>query len=167
MTALLPDTSSETGNPLDVVEQIAHANDWSYNRHSEDELGAELTGQWCQYRLWFCWHSEMSVMHLSCALDVKVPAKKREAIYGLLAMANEKLWLGHFDYWPDDKMIVFRHGLLLRDGFGIGPELLEELVDIEITECERFYPAFQLLIWGGKKPADALAAAMLDTEGEA
>ena len=36
-----------------------------------------------------------------------------------------------------------------------------------ITECERFYPAFQFVLWGGKSPADALAAAMLECVGEA
>ena len=46
-------------------------------------------------------------------------------------------------------------------------ELLEDLVDIAVTECERFYPAFQFVIWGGKSPVEAMTAAMLETEGEA
>jgi len=41
------------------------------------------------------------------------------------------------------------------------------LIEIAITECERFYPAFQFVIWGGKSPAEAIAAAMLETVGEA
>jgi hypothetical protein len=41
------------------------------------------------------------------------------------------------------------------------------MVDIAITECERFFPAFQFVLWGGKKPAEALAAAMLECAGEA
>jgi len=40
-------------------------------------------------------------------------------------------------------------------------------VDIAVAECERFYPAFQLLLWGGKSPDEAVAAAMLETVGEA
>jgi len=46
-------------------------------------------------------------------------------------------------------------------------ESLEHMVDIALTECERFFPAFQFVLWGGKSPADALAAAMLDCIGEA
>jgi hypothetical protein len=46
-------------------------------------------------------------------------------------------------------------------------EQVEDLVDIALSECERFYPAFQLVLWGGKKPADAMAAAMIDPVGEA
>ena len=62
---------------------------------------------------------------------------------------------------------MFRHAMLVREGTTVTGELLEELVDIALSECERFYPAFQFVIWGGKAPAEALAAAMLETEGEA
>ena len=159
-----PDPSS---NPLDLVEQIAIANEWPFHRQSEEELAAEVAGHWCQYRLWFFWHPELGVMHLSCALDMKVPAKRREAIYGLLALANEKLWLGHFELWSEENAPLFRHAVLARDGSSISDQVLEDLVEIAVSECERFYPAFQFVIWGGKAPAEALAAAMLETEGEA
>ena len=152
---------------MDLVEQVAIANEWSFQRQNEDELAAEISGHWCQYRMWFCWHPELGVMHLSCALEMKVPAGKRAQIYALLAMANEKLWLGHFDLWSEENLPVFRHALLLREGVGVSSELLEDLVDIAVTECERFYPAFQFVIWGGKSATEALTAAMLETEGEA
>jgi hypothetical protein len=169
MVSSLPPLEAEetTGNPLDLVEQIAIANEWSFQRNADDELVAEIGGHWCQYRMWFCWHPELGVMHLSCALEMRVPANKREPIYALLAMANEKLWLGHFDLWSDENLPVFRHALLVRDGVGVSLELMEDLVDIALTECERFYPAFQFVIWGGKPPTEALTAAMLETEGEA
>ena len=167
VSSLPPETEAPSGNPLDLVEQVAIANEWPFQRQNDDELAAEISGHWCQYRMWFCWHPELGVMHLSCALEMKVPANKRTQIYALLAMANEKLWLGHFDLWSEENLPVFRHALMLRDGVGISSELLEDLVDIAVTECERFYPAFQFVIWGGKPAAEALAAAMLETEGEA
>jgi len=167
VSSLRPETEETTGNPLDLVEQIAVSNEWSFHRQNDEELAAEIGGHWCQYRLWFSWHPELGVMHLSCALEMRVPPNKREPIYALLAMANEKLWLGHFDLWSEESLPVFRHSLLLRDGVGVSSELLEDLVDIAVSECERFYPAFQFVIWGGKPPAEALTAAMLETEGEA
>ena len=52
--------------------------------------------------------------------------------------------------------------------FGVrSVEQLEDLVDISLNECERFYPAFQFVVWGGKKPAEAIEAAILETCGEA
>jgi hypothetical protein len=156
-----------SGHPLDVVEQFAVANEWSFQRQGEDELAAEVDGHWCHYRLWFCWHADVGVMHLSCALDMKVPAKKRDHLYILLGLANEKLWLGHFDLWSEENVIVFRHALLLREGHVLSGELLQDVVEIATNECERFYPAFQFTLWGGKAPREALTAALLETEGEA
>ena len=96
-----------------------------------------------------------------------MPVKKRTAVYALLAMANEKLWLGHFDLWSDEGLPVFRHAVLFREGIGASAELIEDLVDIAVSECERFYPAFQFVIWGGKSATEAITAALLETEGEA
>ncbi len=167
MTSLPLEPSDSAVNPLDLIEQIAIANDWDYQRQADDELAAILAGQWCNYRVWFTWHFEMGVLHLGCALDVKVPAAKRTGLYQLLALANEKLWLGHFDLWSEEKVPVFRHAVLVRDGAPISVELLEDLTEIALGECERFFPAFQFHLWGGKAPRDALAAALLETEGEA
>jgi hypothetical protein len=41
------------------------------------------------------------------------------------------------------------------------------LIESAIDECERFYPVFQFVLWGGKSPADALAASLIETHGEA
>ncbi|MBY0336110.1 MAG: YbjN domain-containing protein [Acetobacteraceae bacterium] len=154
-------------NPLDVLEQIVAANEWLFERNSDHEMAAEAPGKWCDYTLFFAWSHEISAMHFSCAFDLKVPADRRAPLYELLAMANEKLWIGHFGMDSDDGMPVFRHSVLLRGAPGASAESLEDMVDIAITECERFYPAFQLVLWGGKSPRDALTAAMLDCVGEA
>lgn len=167
MTSLLSEYQTPTQNPLDMVEKIAVANDWPFHRQSDDELAAEISGQWCHYKLWFAWHPEMGVLHLSCALDMKVPKKKLQAFYHILAIANEKLWLGHFEVWPEEDLPVFRHASLFREGASASAAMIEDLVEIALNECERFYPAFQFVLWGGKDPHEAILAAMLETEGEA
>ncbi|HUC08911.1 MAG TPA: YbjN domain-containing protein [Stellaceae bacterium] len=155
------------GNPIDLVEEIVNANDWAHDRASEEELVVEISGRWCDYRLYFVWQEELCAMHFSCSFDMKVAKGRRAAVYELLALANEKLWLGHFDLSSDDNSPAFRHAALLR-GIGAGSvEQVEDLVDIALSECERFYPAFQLVLWGGKRPLEAIAAAMIDPVGEA
>ncbi len=154
-------------NPLDALEQIVGDNDWAFDRRSEGEMAAEAPGKWCDYGLYFSWSREISAMHFTCAFDLKVPAARRGALYELLALANEKLWIGHFGMDSDDGMPLFRQSVLLRGARGASAESLEDMVDIAITECERFYPAFQFVLWGGKSPVEALAAAMLECVGEA
>jgi hypothetical protein len=86
--------------------------------------------------------------------------------HSLLALVNEKLWLGHFDINSEDGSVVFRHSLLLSEGVGTSAEHLQQLLDIAINECDRFYPAFQSVVWGGKTAQDALAIAMFETIAE-
>jgi len=106
-------------------------------------------------------------MHFSCGFDMKVPKGRRGPVYELLALANERLWLVHFDLSAEDNSPAFRHAVLLRGVPAASPEQVEDLVDIALSECERFYPAFQFVVWGGKSPAQALASAMIDPVGEA
>ena len=166
-TPLSVSVSEHAANPLDALERIVAANDWAFDRRSDGEMAAEAPGKWCDYGLYFSWSREISAMHFTCAFDLKVPAARRTALYELLALANEKLWIGHFGMDSDDGMPLFRHSVLLRGARGASAESLEDMVDIAITECERFFPAFQFVLWGGKSPADALAAAMLECVGEA
>ena len=167
MSALAERHDTPAPNPLDVVEQVVAANDWAFDRRSDHEMAAEAPGKWCDYGLYFSWSREISAMHFTCAMDMKVPERQRPALYELLALANERLWIGHFGMDSDDGMPLFRHSVLLRGATAASAESLEDMVDIAITECERFYPAFQFVLWGGKTPADALQAAMLECMGEA
>jgi hypothetical protein len=167
MSGMLATHPERATNPLDVLEQIVTANEWAFERRSDGEMAAEAPGKWCDYGLYFSWSPEISAMHFSCAFDLKVPPEGRARLFELLALANEKLWIGHFGLESDDGVPVFRHSVLLRGAPGASVESLEDMVDIALTECERFFPAFQFVLWGGKAPGDALQAAMLDCVGEA
>jgi hypothetical protein len=167
MSALSTVISDRVINPLDTVEQIVSANGWEFDRRNESEMAAEAPGKWCDYGLFFNWSHEISAMHFTCTIDLKVPEKRRPALYELLSLANDRLWIGHFGLDSDDGMPVFRHAMLLRGASGASVESLEDLVDIAIAECERFFPAFQFVLWGGKAPAEAMQAAMLECVGEA
>ena len=167
MSALTTSVQERAANPLDIMEQIAAANDWAFDRRNDSEMAAEAPGKWCDYGLYFSWSHEISAMQFTCTFDLKVPERRRRALYELLALANEKLWIGHFGMDSDDGMPVFRHAVLLRGTTGASSESLEDMVDIAIAECERFFPAFQFVLWGGKSPSEALQAAMLECAGEA
>ena len=156
-----------TANPLDIAEQLVSDREWLFDRPMDEELVAEVQSNWCNYRVWFTWQPELNAVIFSCAYDQKIPEKQRAKIYPLLAAVNEKMWLGHFDIGAEDGMVMFRHALLLRGSHGASAEQMEDLLDIGITECNRFYPAFQSVLWGGNSVQEALEIALLDTVGEA
>ncbi|HBT41861.1 MAG: YbjN domain-containing protein [Alphaproteobacteria bacterium] len=154
-------------NPLDLIEQIVEGNDWTFDRRSDQELAVQVPGTWCDYSLYFAWNDEIEAMHFTCAFDMRVPQERRTPVYELLARVNEKLWLGHFGMWDDEGLPMFRHVLPMRAANGPTMSQMEDIVETALYECERFYPAFQYVIWGGRTADDAVAAAMVDTVGEA
>ena len=154
-------------NPLDLAEMVIMNRDWVFDRPGDCELIAEAGGTCSNYRIWFTWQEDSGGLTLSCALDGKVTRQALPQVYSLLALVNEKLWLGHFDICSEDSTVVFRHSLLLRDGAGTTEEHLQELLDLAISESERFYPAFQSVVWGGKTPVQALELALFETIAEA
>lgn len=161
--------SSETtnGHPIDTVEQLVEFNEWPFDRRNHEEMAVQVPGTWCDYSLYFAWNSDMEAMHFTCAFDMRVAEDQVEQVHELLAMVNEKLWLGHFGMWAEEGLPMFRTTLPLRGHPGVTVEQAEDLVETAILECERFYPAFQYVIWGGKTALEAVEAAMIDTVGEA
>ena len=161
------DEKTSSDNPLELLIEIVGANDWTYKRSGSDELAVEINGRWCNYRLFFIWQAEIGALHFSCVFETRIDEESYKPVYALLAAINEKLWLGHFDLSSEDGMPMFRHTLLLRGAGPASVEQLEDLVDISVSESDRYYPAFQFVIWGGKTPKEALDAALIEVVGEA
>ncbi len=166
MASAVAQTSDPQSNPLDVVETILSAHEWPFERFNEEEISVNVDGPWCRYHLWFHWLPESAAVQFTCAFDIVVPEPRRGQVRTLLALINSRMWLGHFTLWADDGTLMFRHAQLMG-GVAASSAQFEGLVRVALCECERFYPAFQFVIWGGKSPTDAVAAAMIDTVGEA
>ena len=154
-------------NPLDVVERLASHNDWSFERASDDEITILVTGRWTDYQLSYTWMDDIEALHLACAFDIKVPERRRPEVQALISMINERLWVGHFDLWVTEGMIMFRHALVLAGGTEASGKQCESLLSTALDTCERYFTAFQFVVWAGKTAKEALDAAMFETSGEA
>ncbi|MCW9032996.1 MAG: YbjN domain-containing protein [Alphaproteobacteria bacterium] len=162
---LADDFISPTDNPLEVIEEIVLGKEWSCDRRSPDELAIEIVGKWCDFSLFFAWSQNAGALHFSCSFDMRVPENKKDEVFRLLIQINEKMWLGYFSFWEEEGLPLFRHTMLLKGQ--ISADQLEDLLEIAVSECNRFYPAFQFVIWGGKTASEAVEAAMIETVGEA
>ena len=101
------------------------------------------------------------------AVDMKIPAGRRAEVQRLIALVNEQLWVGHFDIWTHTGMIMYRQALPLPGGLTASTAQCESMLVGAIHACERYFPAFQFVVWAGKNAAEAMSAAMFDTQGEA
>lgn len=155
--------------PIDVLEAFFSAHGWTHDRLGEEEIVAATAGAWGQYELRGVWREDDRVLQFLAFPDIKVTEPQFGPIYETIGLINEQLWIGHFELWSGNGALVFRHAALLegQEGPTLAAEQAEAVVDAAIGELDRFYPVFQFVMWGGKSPPDAIAAAMVETHGEA
>ena len=154
-------------NPIDVVEDVIHAKKWTFSRADEHELVAEIASKWCLYRLYFTWSEKIKAISYTITFDLKFPHNKSKEAHELLALINEKLWIGHFDITSKNGIPAYRHTVLSLSESEMLHHQLEDLVDIAIYECEKYYPAFQLVLFENTEPSKALSVSTFDTIGRA
>jgi hypothetical protein len=154
-------------HPVDVIEQIAALNDWSFERSGDDEITISISGSWADYHVSFSWMAEREAIHLACAFDLKVPEARKLEIMRLLSAVNEQLWIGHFDLWSDEGLVMYRQALLLSGGADPNGQQVERLLVTAIEACERYFQAFQFVVWAGRSASEALENVLFETVGEA
>ena len=147
-----PAESQETArNPIDVVEHILNRQAYELERRSRNEVVVEIKGRWNEMLLFFSWEESMHCLHVSC----------------LLALINDDLWVGHFSYWTEQKMPVFRYSLFYNPDNKDFSIQLTHVMDIAVKECERMYPVFNVVLTKGMEPRQALYPMLLETLGQA
>jgi len=154
-------------NPLDMVERVAATNNWSFERAGDDEITILVTGKWTDYQVSYTWMYDIEALHLACAFELKVPERLHSEVQLLISLINEQMWVGHFDLWTQDGLVMYRHALVLAGGVEASSRQCEALLGTALDACERYFPAFQFVVWAGKPAREALNAAMFETQGQA
>jgi len=167
MTVIHQDESVSRPHPLDMLERTVEENGWAFERSAQDELNLSVAGRWSDHHFSFTWREDLQSLHLSSAFDMRVKGETRLAdVAALLMHVNARLWIGHFDLWPEDGTIVFRHAMIFPDTHASASQC-EALLNLALEACEHYYPAFQFVLWGGKSAEEAVAAAILECAGQA
>ncbi len=157
----------DVSNPLDSVEEILYANDWIFDRMTEDELTVQITGKMGEYKLFFHWQEQYSAMKFVCQYDLDVKREAMDMASKTMTSINSGLWLGHFDFREGTEIPCFRHTTLFRGQTQTsGADHIEDLVDIALAECERFYPVFDILSRGLPANDCDLSLALMTVAGE-
>jgi len=154
-------------HPVDTVEALADDNKWSFERAGEDEIAILVAGVWTDYNVSFSWMEDFEALHLACAFDMRVPQNRMAETMRLLSLINEQMLFGHFDLWLQDGSVMYRHATPLAGGAEPTEAQIECLLQSALTSCERYYQAFQFVVWAGKSAEDALGSVLFDTVGEA
>lgn len=161
------ETYEENLNPLDNIEELLNDHNWVYSRMNDAELLVEVAGRHCNYRILFIWQEAMNALQFNCQYDLKINKDNLFLAGASLLDINESLWMGHFEVNRESMTPAFRHTCLLRaaDSRTIY-EVMEDLVDVSLAQCERNYPAFKILSMNQTTDAQTMSLAVMETIGE-
>jgi hypothetical protein len=159
--------SAEELHPIDMVESLAEYNEWDFDRVGDDQIAMAIEGQWRTYSITLAWSDHDQTLRLICTFEMEPPDDKLQDLYHALNQTNDLCWTGAFTYWAEQKLMVYRYGLVLAGEAPVTPEQIDRLVTIAVRSAERFYPAFQLVCWGDETPDNALQVAIAEAYGRA
>lgn len=154
-------------HPIDLVESLASDHQWEFDRVTDDQIAMAVEGLWRSYAITLSWSPQDETLRLICTFEMEPPEMRQAALCDLLNRVNDQVWSGAFSFWSEQKLMVWRYGLILAGGAVAGAGQLNRMISDAITGCERFYPAFQLVAWADRDPAEAMKVAMSEAWGRA
>ncbi len=154
-------------HPIDIVENLAAHHDWDFDRIGDDQIAMAVEGQWRTYSITLAWSGFDETLRMVCTFELEPPQEKLPVLYELLNDINDQCWAGSYTFWSEQKLMVYRYGLVLAGGQIAGPEQIDTMIGSAVLSAERYYPALQLLIWGDQTPRQALQVAIAEAYGRA
>ena len=154
-------------HPIDIVQHIAQDHDWDFDRIADDQIAMVVEGQWRSYSITLAWSGYDEVLRLVCTFEMEPPREKMPVLYEMLNEVNDQCWAGAFTYWDEPKLMVYRYGLVMTGGQEVNPDQIDTLINAAVMSAERYYPAFQLAVWGDRTPKQALEVAIAEAYGRA
>lgn len=158
---------SEDLHPIDVAETLAEHQSWDFDRVADNQIAIAVEGQWRVYSVTVAWSDYDETLRLVCSFEMQPPQESMPSVYECLNEVNDKIWAGAFTYWPEQQLMVFRHGVQIEGGTGVGLAWFNDLIATAVRKAERFYPAFQLVSYAGKTPKEAMDVAIAEAYGHA
>ena len=126
-----------TANPIDQIENFLSSHAYALERRSTNEIVVEIQGKWNDMLVFFSFEENMSCLHISCLMNIEIEIENKSKIFELLALINDNLWVGHFSYWPEHRMPVFRHSVFYNEQNPRFDTQVAKMFDSAVKECER------------------------------
>lgn len=154
-------------HPIDLVEHLAEHHEWDFDRIHDDQIAMAVEGQWRTYSLTLAWSGYDETLRLICTFEMEPPKAALPRLHEALNAINDQCWAGAFTYWEEQKLMVYRYGLVLAGGQVAGPEQIDTMINAAVMSAERYYPALQLVVWGERPAEEALQVAIAEAYGRA
>lgn len=159
--------NTEDLHPIDIVETLAEHHEWDFDRVTDDQIAMAVEAQWRTYSITLAWSPQDETLRLICTFEMDPPEDSLPQLFEALNSVNDNCWAGAFTYWHEQRLMVWRYGLVLSGGQMANPDQIDRLIGTAVATSERFYPAFQLVTWGGRSAEEAMQIAIAEAYGRA
>ena len=154
-------------HPIDIVEHLAEHHEWEFDRIEENQIAMAVQGQWRTYSITLAWSGFDETLRLICSFEMEPPTEKLKDLYEILNVANDRCWTGAFTFWEKQKLMVYRYGLVLAGGQIATAEQIDTMISSAVLTAEKYYPAFQLVVYDNQSPDSAMQVAIAEAYGHA
>jgi len=151
-------------DPLENVELAASIQNWTFDR-TDNEVSIIANGKHNNYQLSVSLQTDSNGLNVICGFDLRFNKKNKFQILKLVSSINAQLWLGHFDVWDKEGLIVYRNSSILEKSPNL--KTIETLLNDAVSSIDLYFPAFQYILWAGKDSEEALQTVLFETRGEA
>ena len=84
-----------------------------------------IEGQWRTYAITLAWSGHDETLRLVCTYEMEPPEDRLPALYEMLNTVNDQCWSGAFTWWGEQKLMVWRYGLVMAGTQGASPEQID------------------------------------------
>ena len=154
-------------HPIDIVEHLAEHHEWEFDRIEENQIAMAVQGQWRTYSITLAWSGFDETLRLICSFEMEPPTEKLKDLYETLNVANDRCWTGAFTFWEEQRLMVYRYGLVLAGGQIATAEQIDTMISSSVLAAEKYYPAFQLVVYDNQSPDEAMQVAIAEAYGQA
>ncbi|KNG94962.1 YbjN domain-containing protein [Pseudaestuariivita atlantica] len=154
-------------HPIDIVETLAAHHDWDFDRIADDQIAMAVEGQWRTYSITLAWSAYDQTLRMVCTFEMEPPEHRHGELFEVLNLINDQCWCGAFTWWDEQKLMVYRYGLVVGDGQTPSADQIDTMIGAAVMSAERYYPAIQLVTWAERAPKDAIQVAIAEAYGRA
>tara|TARA_B100000524_G_scaffold309365_1_gene185341 strand:+ start:433 stop:936 length:504 start_codon:yes stop_codon:yes gene_type:complete len=154
-------------NPIDYIEEQFYKFDVDLFRDSPNHLTLNYRGQWRSYNVVFVWDEQNKIISVSSHFDITKKEKINKDIYSLVSTVNEKINLGYFHYCSKLDTVFFKYQVSVKGFDFLTEEQIDDILNVVIKECDKYFPAFYLFFFKKQDPKYALSASLIETNGQA
>ena len=166
MSSTYTNTASFKLNPINLFEKIIISNNWAFERPIDDEIFVEIPTKYSNLIVQITWLKSHHRIDIKASFYLKMDFSNNIEIYKLLNLINNEICFGHFQI-NSNKYPTFKNSIFFKGMKATKFQLIEEILNEAISESEKFFPTFQLVLWGGKKAEEAIIFQDFKTEGKA